>query len=92
MAIRPLVPPTPEHESEDTAGDATTIVSAQCTNAKDQGIIIYTVAFGASEVGEAMLRDCASSTGHAYVADGAGDLVTAFAAIATKLSTVYLSQ
>jgi Flp pilus assembly protein TadG len=85
-------PSYPGHETEDTVGDATSILSAQCTNAKDQGIIIYTVAFGASEVEEAMLRDCASSTGHAYVAEGAGDLVTAFAAIATKLSTVYLSQ
>jgi hypothetical protein len=82
----------PQHESEDNAGDAMGIVSAQCTNAKNQGITIYTVAFGAAKDGEAMLRDCATSTAHAYVADSAGALVTAFAAIAAKLSTVYLSQ
>ncbi|HKG74760.1 MAG TPA: VWA domain-containing protein [Aestuariivirgaceae bacterium] len=87
-----LGPSYPKHESEDTAGDAMSIVSAQCTNAKAQGITIYTVAFDASADNEEALRDCATSTGHAYVADGAGDLVTAFAAIATKLSTVYLSQ
>jgi Flp pilus assembly protein TadG len=85
-------PSYPKHESEDTVGDAVEIVSAQCTNAKNQGITIYTVAFGAAEDGEAMLRDCATSTAHAYVADSAGDLVTAFAAIAAKLSTVYLSE
>jgi Flp pilus assembly protein TadG len=87
-----LGPSYPKHETEDTAGEATSIVSAQCTNAKNQGITIYTVAFGAAEDGEAMLRDCATSTAHAYVADSAGDLVTAFAAIAAKLSTVYLSE
>src|SRR5215213_8116751 len=85
-------PSYPAHESEAAVGDAVDILSAQCTNAKDQGITLYTVAFGASAEGEALLRDCASSTGHAYVADSAGDLVTAFAAIAAKLSTVYLSQ
>jgi Flp pilus assembly protein TadG len=87
-----LGPSYPKHENEDTSGDALDILAAQCTNAKAQGITIYTVAFDASADNEEVLRDCATSSAHAYVADSAGDLVTAFSAIATKLSKVYLSQ
>jgi Flp pilus assembly protein TadG len=85
-------PSYPGQEDEDTSGDALDIVAAQCASAKAQGITIYVVAFGAGTDEMNILRACATSTAHVYEADSAGDLVTAFTAIATKLSKVYLSQ
>jgi Flp pilus assembly protein TadG len=85
-------PSYPKHENEDTAGDAFGILEDQCTNAKAQGITIYTVAFEASSYNKGVLERCASSSSHAYEASAASDLVTAFSAIAAKLSTIYLSQ
>jgi Flp pilus assembly protein TadG len=85
-------PNYPKHEDEGTSGGVLDILAAQCTNAKAQGITIYTVAFDTLDIYREMLRDCATSSAHAYVADSAGDLVTAFEAIAVKLSRVYLSQ
>jgi Flp pilus assembly protein TadG len=85
-------PSYPKHDNEGTSGEALDIVAAQCTNAKAQGITIYVVAFGAATDNMDKLRACATSTAHVYEADSAGDLVTAFTAIATKLSKVYLSQ
>jgi Flp pilus assembly protein TadG len=85
-------PSYPGHEDEDTSGIALDILAAQCASAKAQGITIYTVAFTAGTEEKEQLRNCASSTAHAYETESASGLVTAFAAIATKLSKVYLSQ
>jgi Flp pilus assembly protein TadG len=85
-------PSYPGHENEDTSGEALDIVAAQCASAKAQGLTIYVVAFDAGTDEMNILRTCATSSAHVYEADTAGDLKTAFAAIATKLSTVYLSQ
>ncbi len=68
-------------------------LAAVCNNAKAQGITIYTVAFGINdETTLAMLRDCASEPPMAYTATTAGDLVTAFRDVATRLSQLRLSR
>jgi hypothetical protein len=65
---------------------------AQCTNVKNQGIALYTIAFDTSSHRRQLLADCATSSAHAYTADDATDLKDAFEAIADQIRTPYLSH
>ncbi|NBO20416.1 MAG: hypothetical protein EBU97_00305 [Rhodobacteraceae bacterium] len=62
-----------------------------CAAAKARGIIIYTVAFGATDAGRALLQSCATSPDHAFVATGL-DISDAFAAIRRNIVQLSLVQ
>lgn len=62
-----------------------------CDRAKAEGITIFTVAFEAPDRGERLLRDCASSPGHHFVASGS-EIVTAFSSIAGKINQLRIVQ
>jgi Flp pilus assembly protein TadG len=54
-----------------------------CTNAKAQGIVIYTVGFSISsdpidQQGQNLLANCASDAAHAFMANDASSLINAF--------------
>nr|WP_281405314.1 TadE/TadG family type IV pilus assembly protein [Rhizobium sp. FKL33] len=57
-----------------------------CTKAKDAGITIYTVAFMAPTRGKTLLLSCSGSSSNSYTADNASELISAFEAIAKKVS------
>jgi Flp pilus assembly protein TadG len=57
-----------------------------CTSAKNAGITIYTVAFMAPTLGKNLLLSCSGSSSNSYTADNASELITAFEAIAKKVS------
>jgi hypothetical protein len=83
-------PSYPKHNNEDDVADS--VWGAQCTNIKAQDITLYTIAFEADTTRAQQLRDCATSSAHAFTADNASELKSAFEDIAKKLATVYLSQ
>ncbi|WP_170419805.1 TadE/TadG family type IV pilus assembly protein [Ruegeria atlantica] len=45
-----------------------------CKALKDEGVIIFTIAFEAPARGRSLLRDCASSTGHNFEVNNTGNL------------------
>lgn len=66
-----------------------------CTSIKAQGITLYTVGFGQSfNLNEELLRNCATSPSHYWLAPTAADLRTAFRQIADDIvfSTIRLSK
>ena len=62
-----------------------------CEVARNEGIIIYTVAFEAHIGGRAALRDCASSASHYFDVQGT-DISAAFSAIASDIRALKLTQ
>lgn len=67
---------------------------ATCTNARNAGITIYTVAFMAPTNGQNMLKSCAGVAANYYEADDMADLIAAFKSIGQKASdqTTRLTQ
>ena len=70
---------------------------ATCTNAKAQGITVYTVGFSvASDPIDAggldLLKKCASSSDVAYVANDSTQFLAVFDEIARKIGTLRLTQ
>lgn len=62
-----------------------------CDRVKEQGVVIYTVAFEAPDMGETLLRNCASSINHAFDVNGL-EIRSAFASIATSIRKLRLTQ
>ncbi len=62
-----------------------------CDAAKDQGVIVYGVAFEAPWSGYRVLKDCASSDSHMYDVDGL-EISDAFASIASSIRKLRLTQ
>lgn len=62
-----------------------------CSQVKEQGVIIYTVALEAPVNGGNLLRQCASSSNHAFDVDGL-EIRSAFASIATSIRKLRLTQ
>ncbi len=76
-----------------TIKDART--QAICDTAKDQQIILFTIAFEAPSQGQAVLKECASSDAHYFevASDGTGiNISDAFAAIASSIRKLRLTQ
>lgn len=68
-------------------------LSLTCTNAKAEGITIYTVAFSVTDPDTLdRLSDCATGSAYAYTADTADELVNAFRDISTSLSQLRLAE
>lgn len=59
-------------------------VRTKCSDAKKDGIIIFTVAFMAPDEGKDLLRSCATSTDYYYSPEDMNSLVAAFGEIADK--------
>lgn len=89
-AFSTVGPSYPKHDTEDDVGD--NIWQEQCTNIKEAGITLYTIAFQTGGAQQAWLAECATSSSHALTADNSSQLKTAFEDIATKLARIYLSQ
>jgi hypothetical protein len=75
--------------------DAKTL--AACTNAKAQGITIYTVGFSVSTdpidaKGLALLKNCATNTKTAYVASNSNEIVKVFQEIAESIGGLRLTM
>lgn len=62
-----------------------------CNLAKEQGVVVYTIAFEAPTAGRNLLRDCASSINHAFDVNGL-EISSAFASIATSIRKLRLTQ
>ena len=77
-----------------TNGNALTQAAAQCTAMKAAGIIVYTVGFDIADSPALVtqLRNCATDSAHAYLADNGTALRAAFRAIAIDISSLRLSH
>jgi len=62
-----------------------------CNRVKEQGVVIYTIAFEAPPNGKALLNSCASSSNHAFDVNGL-QISSAFASIATSIRQLRLTQ
>jgi Flp pilus assembly protein TadG len=62
-----------------------------CTMAKDEGVIVYGIAFEAPAGGQTQIRGCSTSTAHYFNASGL-QISTAFNAIASNISQLRLTQ
>jgi Flp pilus assembly protein TadG len=67
---------------------------AACTNAKAQGITVYTVAFGdeISSTGLTLLRNCATNPDRAYIAADEAALIQAFQTIGREIAKLRVSS
>lgn len=61
-----------------------------CTQTKQQGVLVYSVAFSAPTRGVTTLRNCASSDGHFFNSTNNTALNAAFQAIATNITQLRL--
>lgn len=57
-----------------------------CTDAKNNGIEVYAVAFAAPSKGKTLLKNCASSIDHYFDASQANELIAAFKEIGTQVA------
>lgn len=57
-----------------------------CSNLRNQGVTVYSVAFEAPPGGVALMQNCATSPNHFFNTDAAG-IADAFAAVATHIQT-----
>lgn len=64
---------------------------AACQLAKDNGVVIYTIAFETNTQGQDEMRRCATSHGHFFNAIGL-ELDSAFSAIAASIQSLRLTQ
>lgn len=62
-----------------------------CSDAKQQGVKIYSIGFETSSHGRAVLQDCASDAGFYFDAKGI-DIKTAFSSIASSINQLRLTQ
>ena len=69
--------------------DAT--LQQSCQGARDQGVIVYGIAFEAPTHGQEVIRNCASSPAHYFAADGL-QIQNAFRTIASNITMLKLTQ
>ena len=62
-----------------------------CTQAKDNGVVIYGIAFEAPPQGQAVISGCATSPAYYYDAQGL-EIASAFRSIASNISQLRLTQ
>ncbi|MGR6466900.1 vWA domain-containing protein [Rhizobium sp. PAMB 3182] len=71
-------------DGENNYSSADTATKKWCDKAKEDGIIIYTVAFMAPTAGKALLSYCATDAAHYFDASDASDLIAAFNSIGAQ--------
>ncbi len=87
-----ISPTYPKHGGKDTAL-SDTLTNTLCTNMKDEGITIYTVAFEITgKTAKGVLQNCASSTSKFFDAQSASELAASFNRIGKELSQLRLSR
>lgn len=74
-----------------TQGQNSADFDAACELSKQNGVIIYTIAFETNTQGQNEMRRCATSPGHYFNAVGL-ELDAAFSAIATSIQSLRLTQ
>ncbi|MCH2250248.1 MAG: hypothetical protein MK042_10675, partial [Cognatishimia sp.] len=62
-----------------------------CEEAKEAGIVVFTIGFEAPSSGQAVLKDCASSDSHYFDVQGL-EISDAFSAIASSIRQLRLTQ
>ncbi len=83
--------PDAQVRASSSTGNAKT--ATLCQNIKDQGIIVYTVAFQvSSNTTQSMMEDCASSPNHYFDAQDNASLESAFARIGGDINNLRLSK
>lgn len=87
------LPSSPKHNGSNVV-QANNWTTSVCNNIKSEGMVIYTITFGAgiSPATKALIDSCSSGPGYAFDAGNAGELNTAFSDIAEKLNQLYLTQ
>ena len=87
------LPSSPMHNGSNV-NQANSWTTTVCNNIKNEGIVIYTITFGAgiSADTKSLIDNCSSGPGFAFDADNAGELNTAFTDIAEKLNALYLTK
>jgi Flp pilus assembly protein TadG len=87
-----ISPSYPLHQNADR-DEANRLTELACTNAKDQGIQVFTISFMVTAAGaQDMLNRCASQPSMAFDADNVAQLDTAFAQIGQRLSAIRLDK
>jgi Flp pilus assembly protein TadG len=71
--------------------DADAITRSLCNAARDNGIIMYTIAYEAEPEGEALMNHCATSPSHYFNATG-GDLTDIFTEIGSNITQLRLVE
>jgi Flp pilus assembly protein TadG len=72
-------------------GNSTQQARALCDEIKEQGVVIYTVAFEAPQAGIEVLEYCATSSAHAFNPTGAEELTDSYTAIANSISDLRIT-
>ncbi|WP_187429598.1 hypothetical protein ROLI_024990 [Roseobacter fucihabitans] len=62
-----------------------------CDQAKEAGVVVFTIGFEAPENGQTVLKNCASSASHYFDVDGL-EIADAFTAIAHEITQLRLTQ
>ena len=64
-----------------------------CSNAKARGIVIYTILFRETDPDTVdLMRNCATSAGHAYLAGNEIDLSKAFGSVGASINKLRISK
>lgn len=71
-------------DGDNNAASSNTTTLNTCTDAKNAGVKIYSVAFMAPTGGQTLLRNCSSGNGYYFQAESMADLLTAFKAIGSE--------
>jgi len=72
-------------------GQMNTTMLQSCTQAKNNGVVVYGIAFEAPPQGTAVISQCSSSPAHFFDANGL-EIQSAFRAIASNISQLRLTQ
>ncbi len=78
--------------SKSPTGSMDTQLQSICALAKDQGVVVYGIAFSAPTAGQAQILGCATSTAYYFEAENNVQLTTAFRTIASNISQLRLIQ
>jgi Flp pilus assembly protein TadG len=73
------------------ATTANTQLQSVCQRAKNNGVIVFTIAFQTNATGKSQMQSCASSASHYYDVSGL-NIAAAFSSIATAIQRVKLTQ
>lgn len=73
---------------ESTLGNSKEQAKKMCEKMRDQGVLVYSVAFQAPSSAKAILEDCAGGEARFFDATSGEDLLNAYAAIASELSSL----
>ncbi|MCR6644265.1 MAG: hypothetical protein NVV62_06980 [Terricaulis sp.] len=75
-----------------TNGHPNDQTAALCTAMKARGVVVYTVGFQVGSSQMTMLRNCATSSNHAYQSSNGAQLRAAFQAIAASITQLRLTR